>query len=134
MASIHNYQRRALESVIGPESPDMLPNLEGDKFYLGGEPIYFLGTSSGVGTCSDMHGVDIAVFSMTPANGEPRGTLESCTHAALVRPLTEEEREQQAYKEVAYKAVDGLRVVKKEWNYVIFERNGKKAVYVNTIC
>ena len=131
MAGLRNFQRRALESLVNMGASVITTRLEGAKFYLDETPIYFLGVSTGIGTCSDMHGLDIAVFANFPPIGKPRGNMKSCLYAALLRSSTEEEKQQQACPDLAYMTVEGLEVVKQEWNYVVFKQGGTKAIYVN---
>ena len=68
MASIRQYQRRAIEELFpfrDGKSFKIFPNK--DRFFLiDGTPLYFVGLSEGIGTCSDIHGMGVAVFSFNP--------------------------------------------------------------------
>jgi hypothetical protein len=137
MSSIRNFQRRALEFLIkkgaDKEKENLPVSLANTKFYIGETPIYLLGVSDGIGSCADMHGVDIAVFSFSPPTQQNSLPVDTCAHAALIRNLTEEERLMQPYPEVSYRVAEGLKIEKKERNYVIFALTGTKKIYTSTL-
>ena len=59
MGLVLQMQRRALESAIGAS---YIPIASDKKYRIGNDEIFFWGVSQGYGTCSDIHGLDIAVF------------------------------------------------------------------------
>lgn len=71
MSSIRQYQRRAIEALA---RANVLRSMEikfGVKFFLDGHEVFFGGISPGVGSCSDMHDVDFAVFSSLDSDAVP---------------------------------------------------------------
>lgn len=63
MSSIRQHQRRAIEALARANALRSVEIKFGVKFFLDGREVFFGGISPGVGTCSDMHDVDFAVFS-----------------------------------------------------------------------
>lgn len=129
MAGIHNFQRRALELLM-QERPEKTTQVGGSRrYFFHGREIFLWGISKGIGTCSDLHGIDIAVF------GEERSTAKipetSCRSLALVRlPLSGECPEDG----VARKVVEGLAVHTITGDEMVLVRTGRKEAYANTIC
>lgn len=95
MSCIRQYQRRALEA-LKPEKdwPIMIPNGKIDEYYLYGEKIHLLGISEGIGTCSDLKDINIAVFGKTKPEliQFPRNCQHViCSWSALLRNPTDKE-------------------------------------------
>ena len=71
MGLVLQMQRRALESAIGGS---YIPIANSRRYWIENHEIFFWGTSKGYGTCSDIHGLDIAVFGFkekeVPIHGE----------------------------------------------------------------
>lgn len=79
MASIRQYQRRAIEGLryaasrLGAALPEPLtplpPDVADREFSLDGQPVYPCGVSRGHGTCAAVPGMDVLVFGRAP--GDP---------------------------------------------------------------
>lgn len=87
------FQRRAIESHAGePEAvrpPDAI-DLEQLQSTTGNQ-LHYAGVSNGIGTCSDILGLDVLVLTQeTPTAERPTGEL-ACAYTVLVRELTTEE-------------------------------------------
>ena len=77
MASIRQYQRRAIEGLrdaarrLGAALPEPLtplpPDVADREFYLDGTRLYPWGVSRGYGTCADVPGMDVLVLGREPA-------------------------------------------------------------------
>jgi len=139
MSCVKHWQRRALER-LGPRKIVPLTVSAKDKYYLDGKRIYLLGTSIGIGTCSDLKDINIAVFGREkPASPRfPRNGSESiCQWAALLRRPTEKElQEERNGRDIrCLLAVEGIKISKLEkdkgFNRVYFVLTGKKELYVN---
>lgn len=104
MGRITQYQRRAIESLWQGISEEERTRISWPKpiskdelrFFYKGKEVYFLGVSTGEGTCADIWGLDVAVFgnfgekpSRPIANS--RHNLETSRFAVLVRKPTPEE-------------------------------------------
>jgi len=106
--------------------------LRDSEFFLDGKRIYLLGVSEGVGSCSDLLGVYIAVFSENPGSAKAiPGRMDDCSYAALLRVAKEEEKE--PYPDCSCMVVEGLALPQREAEYIEFVKDGTKAVYVNII-
>ena len=94
MSSIHQFQRRAVESLrFGRD--DLPASFSPASFALNDErPLYFCGTSEGIGTCADIQGMWVAVFGLVqPSPKVPVGRhLSECRYAVLLRDATPGER------------------------------------------
>jgi len=129
MSNIHNYQRRELEALISNDAETIVIG-EKRKYFLEGKEIFLAGISLGIGTCSDLCGINIAVFS---SKGENK-TISSpvtCSAAALVRDLLPEEERDDG---ISRKAVERLKIVKIDQTRIVFKLSGRKKFYTNTIC
>lgn len=157
MSSIRQYQRRALEA-LKPEkvaiSFSVSKKDEETLFYVQRrvkgkvrfERIYLLGISEGVGTCSDLEGINIAVFGLKkPLSTQLPKNIEEviCEWAALVKTPTRQEIKQgwAEKKDTPCLMAEGINVYKIEdkvgtfnKTYVYFVLTGKKKLYANTIC
>lgn len=144
MSCIRQYQRRALEA-LKPKEIQSIYLLSTNEFYLDNQKIYLLGISEGIGTCSDLHGVNIAVFSR--AKPEDNRMLLGqnkeifCAWSTLLRKPTEEEfqNELKDKKGIAYlvvELIEPILLIEKDDGKRIyyFKSTTKKEFYVNTIC
>lgn len=137
MSSIRQYQRRALEA-LKPESQNPLSVSIAHTYYLNGEEIYLLGISKGVGTCADLHRINIAVFGKTKPHKSPfagKNELEQCEWAALLRSPNKKEQQTwfQQYKNTCCMTVQRLKVVTQGASSIHFTLTQDKKVYANTI-
>ena len=143
MSSIRQYQRRALES-LKPEKTDDFIVCPDDQYFLNFQKIYLLGISKGIGTCSDLHGVNIAVFGSQTTLPELRwhpkpGEKIECSWSALLREPSSEEKQRSSLSNSIFSlAVEGLEVLRqkkeKKSNLIYFTPTGKIEVYCQTIC
>ena len=138
MSSIRQYQRRAAESVITRINMTVK---HGPKILLNkrsGKKLHLLGISEGTGTCSDLHGINIAVFSEHPFDPKRHRLItesKPCHGAVLLRDPTEKEirehRHEFSVDDQCLQAVEGLiSVPTKGGNILRFKPNGKSALYV----
>ncbi|MDA2936077.1 hypothetical protein MYX06_02575 [Patescibacteria group bacterium AH-259-L05] len=162
MSSIRQYQRRALES-FKPETFEFLIRISprdryhhhsgilykknGQKNTTGKRRIFLLGISEGIGTCSDLHGINIAVFGYNqPSPHEHKKLLTkigngiTCDWAALLRtPLPEEIKyEWNNNTSISCLVVQKLELVKRlkdgKGNRIIeFMLDQKRKLYADTI-
>jgi len=142
MSSIRQYQRRALEA-LKPKEIQSIYLLNTDEFYLNDEKIFLVGISRGVGTCSDLHNINIAVFSrIKPENNQTplRPTLEIlCAWSALLRDLTETELQEELNdkKDISHLTVERIEPIllieNNDVRTYYFQSTNQKEFYVNTI-
>ena len=138
---IHTYQRRALESLKPEEPIPLIVSLE-DEYWLQGERIFLIGASPGIGTCSELHGIYIAVFEKNqPTRVQlPKGKKRvRCDWSSLQRVPTKEEKKewQRQYKTPCCLVVQRIEVTKVEkkngFNSVHFVLTKKKKLWCSTI-
>lgn len=143
MSSVHQYQRRALESL----SPDKKNSLtvsksENNTYYLDGIEIFLAGISPGAGTCADLHEINIAVFGDSPPEHVqfPRGLeIATCEWSALVRLSTDEEKQVWFQKNgntccLTALSIEFVKKIKKKNNTTFYFTIGKdKKIYADTI-
>ena len=129
MSEIHNNQRRALEALMKNRSPATIVVGGSQRYGLEGKELFLRSISREVETCSDLHGINIAVFS----EGERLcGNPTMCSSAVLVRtPLKGECSHDDG---IARMVVETLEVAKVKTGFTEFHRTGRKEIYVNTIC
>ncbi|OGY64788.1 MAG: hypothetical protein A3I24_04555 [Candidatus Harrisonbacteria bacterium RIFCSPLOWO2_02_FULL_41_13b] len=136
MAFIRQYQRRAIEEFSpfqNRQSFTVFPYRI--RFRLvNGRPLYFLGFSEGIGTCSDIHGMNVAVFSLQRPEKPQSFSLnfgENCTYGVLLKIASEDECRiaDRDPKLSAHGCVELLQLEKIEGYTFIFELTNKKAVY-----
>ena len=117
---IRTPQRRALESLLEEDPRNAISvdentiSVDMGMFYLDGTQIFLLGVSQGIGTCSDFHGINIAVFSkevrVRPVSLQ--GPVhELCAGLALLRGPTDEEKAAQKYPDQACLVVEKLKIL-----------------------
>lgn len=142
MGNVHTPQRRALESLKPEEVRPLVISIK-DRYYFNGNEIFLLGISEGIGTCSDLHGINIAVFGQKELSSPrfPRGKTEvNCSWVALLRKPTDEELKQEGHDSrtpcliVEEIEILGEHPIKKDKTIYNFIATGKKKIYVNTIC
>lgn len=87
MSRVNQDQRRGLEKLISKRDREFIVHCDGSqKFrFENGSELFLLGISIGIGTCSDVHGVNIAVFGIAkpPAPAKCFQPV-SCRVAALL--------------------------------------------------
>lgn len=145
MANVHTPQRRALEA-LKPKQKDIFDFSQQDEFVLSGKRIYLLGISEGIGTCSDLHGINIAVLGWIQPESirmpmQSQNKKITCSWSALLREPTEEEfqNELKGKKGIAYlvvELIEPILLIEKDDGKRIyyFKSTTKKEFYVNTIC
>ena len=131
MAFVLNTQRRGLEEAIGTKYVDLH---KPRRYYLkqkyyGETEIFFWGVSDGVGTCADLHGIDIAVFGYeNPGDPPPCRPEKEVWFSTLVRPPTYSEKKLGGSDPM--RIVEALKPVRVTDEMIVFEQNGGVAVYV----
>jgi hypothetical protein len=127
MAGILQFQRRALEKFVDQDSPSTIVVGQDGRYTIDGKEIFLLGVSKGIGRCSDLYGINIAVFS-TEGHGTSISRTE-CSAAAMLRAPQKGECEDDG---VARMVVEELLVQNIESGSIEFERTGRKEPYTNT--
>ncbi len=128
MSCIRQYQRKALEA-LKPKEIQSIYLLSTDEFYLDDEKIYLVGISKGIGTCSDLHDINIAVFSrIKPEDNQAplRPNVEIlCAWSALLRGLTDTELQEEVdeKKDMPHLAVERIEPI------LLIERNDVRVYY-----
>ena len=153
MSGIRQYQRRAIESFV--EEPEALPppsNLIEPKIRTFDSTALFLhGVSIGIGSCSDIHGMDVLVVGEFEPNREEKIAIAArlatsrCAYTVEFLPRTRttlEECQATSFSPGTYtdprdgfiglSGVELLEFLDPESNgeVVIFERTGKRKLYV----
>ena len=137
MSFIIQPQRRALEEVFTRFDLLIRP---GYQFYLASEEVNLLGISIGAGTCSDLHGLNIAVLSKEPFNptvNRVKNLPVNCSGAVLIRRMSIEEegdkKKSNWYINQPIFVTEGLRLVDQDrfLRKLFFELNGLKTYYVH---
>lgn len=136
MGLVLQQQRRAVEHAF---SEIKFVIHDGVTFYLNFKRIELLGISVGVGTCSDLQGIDIAVLGKYPDQNKLKklNFPIHCSGLTFLRDLTQEElvaeRESRWFNEQPLLMVEGLIPQQphdpssKRINLIL---NGKKTSYV----
>ncbi|MDA2922684.1 hypothetical protein MYX07_05480 [Patescibacteria group bacterium AH-259-L07] len=143
MSSIHQWQRYTLEE-LKPDKQNSLTvsRSENNTYYLDEERIFLSGISPGVGTCSNLHGIYIAVFESNPPDRLqfPRGIeTVTCDWSSLVRGSTEEEKQVwfQEHGNICCLTAQSIELIKKEKNSngttFYFTLGKKRKTYSHTI-
>lgn len=130
MASVRQWQRLAIERLRSEAQELNLGQLP--ELFLGNDRLFPLGVSNGVGTCSQVHGMNVLVVGLTPPHPgvEPVCDATGCAYAVLLRWATEEEKRESEY---CNSALDLLRVKKNEQGRVVLEKAGATSLYCATI-
>lgn len=128
MGLILRTERRPIEAVYGQNLISLKP---GQKYFLEGKELFFIGVSKGVGTCSDLRGIDIAVFQYT--TNQPAVTpSRACHGTVLIRNRREGELTKWLYPEQIKICLvaEGIEIARSEENTTYFESNHKTEIYV----
>jgi len=131
-------QRRAVEEVFTTDNVTITKETE---FYLNDRKLTMLGTSIGVGTCSDIKEVNIAVLGQNPETGptHPLSSPIHCLGLVLLRNLLPEEYEDQKksgwYVGQPLLMIEGLEIKEKrsQSNLINLRLSGRKSSYVNLV-
>lgn len=148
MASIRQFQRRAIESLqshmVEPRHPiesvySLRPVISANFLMLDNQqPLKVLGISDGTGTCSDIHGMNILVLSADqrsrPQHEVSLVEIQSCAYAVLLRPATQKEAKKEGFNLVySFFCVELLRITDIATDYTNMELTGRRAYYVATV-
>ena len=136
-------QRRAFEE-LRPKGDDPIYICPGHLYFLDRKEIFFVGVSEGIGTCADLKGVNIAVFTTHKPSEEQRqeyavllrSQLRICQFSVLRREPTDDELQRIKESEGPNTLIlvgEGLLVVNNRSGVFNFVRNSKKSVYVNIV-
>lgn len=138
MGLVFQLQRRAIEDLrneVGA-APITCGDIGGYIQTSTGERLYIAGISPGIGTCSDVHGMDVLVLSESPI-AEQRNIGElACAYAVLVRDLTGQEAttDSLARSGVARRCVELLQPVGVSENgAAVFDRTGNISIYTKLV-
>ncbi len=138
MGLVIQFQRRAIESHVREPEAVIPPNLTGATRIGGpdGTSFYYAGVSQGIGTCSDIHDMDVLVLSNNPtAQSREVGGL-SCAYTVLVRRLTPEESAADHLAKIGISRLcaELLRPIPvQDDGLVVFEPTGKNTFYTNVV-
>lgn len=131
MAHLRQDQRKTIESLFDGRSvlPSGLHTYEQFELQQEKSPLYFLGMSEGYGTCSNVFGVDVAVFGFEPF--EQQTPLRPFSHAVALRPAgVEELTEYQRQFGMLVGVVERLDLESVNCSRVSFRLTGHKGSYV----
>ena len=138
MGLVIQFQRRAIEKVFAITHVTITKE---NEFRLNGHRLNLLGISTGVGTCSDIWGVDIAVFEQN-SQTEPLHPLVfpiHCQGLVLLRNLLpgeyKDQKKSEWYVGQSLLMVEGLEVKDKRSldNLVNLKLSGRKSSYVHLV-
>lgn len=137
MAGLRQFQRRAIEHVIKPVTPAPTISLAPKhKYFLNGREIFLLGISTGVGTCSDLHGINVAVFGNRP-NDFSLSASERLHAAVLRRSRRDTEFDGDIDEKLLANclAIEGLAIKYDDFGcrQLTFQSSGKVKLYVNLV-
>ncbi len=130
MGRLHCPQRRAIESLKPFAEP--LPHLDNITSFVlqDGTQLHILGASNGVGSCSDIHGMDVLVVGTDPPVDRPRfpngSSVKSCSYIVLLDENDPDYKPGSHY----HKTVELLRIVDSTATHCVCIRTGHKARYV----
>ena len=148
MGSIRQFQRRAIESLrshmVEPRHPiesvySLRPVISANFLMLDNkQPLKVLGISDGVGTCSDIHGMNVLVLSADQRSRLQReislAEIENCAYAVFLRPATQKEAKKEGFNPVySFFCVELLRITDIAIGYTNMEPTGSRAYYVATV-
>lgn len=128
MGFILRTERRAVESVFQKNCISLKP---GQKYFLENRELFFVGVSLGIGTCSDLHGINIAIFQEV-VNQLTITPLMTCDGTVLVRSRRENEPTKWLYPAQIpiCRITEGIRVVRTDGNKIYFESSRATNIYV----
>jgi len=132
------FQRRAIES-LRLEAEAVVPPPIGNDTLLAddsGNQLYVAGVSEGIGTCSDVLGMDVLVLSELPTGIPCDLGRHACAYTVLVRRLTAEEAsaDSLARQDIARKCIELLWPQPDKVDGAIsFGRTGKKTNYTAVV-
>lgn len=142
MALILQFQRRAIESLkrhiesrSSIESEYSLQAILSDNLVIGDvRPLTILGISKGVGTCSDVSGMDVLVLSDNPqsrsANKITLSQIKNCAYAVLAcKSGIHDVKDKDFNLAVNTVCVELLRLTDVSDRYTKFIRTGRRACY-----
>lgn len=128
MGFILRTERRAVESVF---QHNLISLRSGQRYFLENREIFFVGVSLGIGTCSDLHGINIALFQEI----DSRSTiipLVTCAGTVLVRNRRENEPTKWLYPAQIpiCRITEGIITTRTDENRVYFESSRTTNIYV----
>lgn len=131
MSFILQCQRRAIEGLFSPEVEIEFNVKKGQRYCLDGKEIFLLGVSRGIGTCSDYHGINFAVFAYKGDPSKISSTVTvpiECAGGVLFRkPHNKEPRKWGD----ATRVVEKLRILHKEGASIHFTVVGISKSYTS---
>lgn len=136
MSGIWQMQRRALECATHGQELNLQVGPQQVLQLEDGRTLFPLGVSQGIGTCSDIHGINILVLGVEePTDGRNRDYVfsEKCSRVALLRDVTPEERAQLTNPSHAWAMTERLELVRQGEEIVVFMRPGVTKPYVHII-
>ncbi len=133
------FQRRAIESFAGePEvtgPPDII-DLERIR-NIDGNSLYYAGVSEGLGTCSDILGMNVLVLKSKPTGASREVGELACAYAVLLREPTptESASDHLARVGISRLCVELLNPILDHQNegVAIFEPTGKNILYTAVV-
>lgn len=129
MGFILQTQRRAIEKLFSPEFKVELKVRRKQRYYLEGKEIFLLGISRGVGSCSDYHDINFAVFGKKGSSKFPSLDTIECAGGVLLREPHKEESKKWK-DDAAILVVEKLRVLSEEDAVICFTKTEKQTSYV----
>lgn len=128
MGFILRTERRAVESVF---QQNFISLRSGQRYFLENREIFFVGVSLGIGTCSDLRGINIAIFQEI----DSRSTiipLVTCAGTVLVRNRRENEPTKWLYPAQIpiCRITEGIITTRTDENRVYFESSQTTNIYV----
>lgn len=136
MSGIWQMMRGALEDVVDWESP-LQRNVGANQQLVleEGMPLFILGVSPGIGTCSreKYHGYNILVLGLGPGDSVVvhSKAVADCQHVALIRSIRDHERPRHNH-DAAWVMAERLTVTRFSDRKIVFSRPGICKPYVNT--
>lgn len=135
MAFLTQFQRRAIES-LKPHASSSLSDILSSSFWLNGkQSLIILGISEGIGSCSDIHGMNVLVLSANFLNEPLRiptaQQIRSCAYAVIIREAREDESVNHNFDPSAeVNCVELLKVLYSETSKTEVSLTGHRAYYV----
>src|SRR5258708_21269453 len=102
MGLVFQVQRRAIEDLRHEAEATPITNIENEDYISTstGQQLYIAGISPGIGTCSDIHGVDVLVLAeVPPIERRELGRL-ACAYTVLVRNLAEQKAKEDSVAQI----------------------------------